>query len=103
MVEIPRSRAESAGCELPTDVALLAGPAYCAIHGASEPGPACLLCPECWHAFPTPEALAADHAATVERLNAKLLAAPPVFDGVEPTLFVAETDPEKITACPHDL
>ncbi|MFI9848668.1 hypothetical protein ACIHFD_67535 [Nonomuraea sp. NPDC051941] len=58
------------------------------------------VCFGCGHAFPAPEALVADHAATVERLNADLIGAPPAFD-IEPSALVAETDPERIYVCPH--
>ncbi|MEW1838532.1 hypothetical protein AB0392_11310 [Nonomuraea angiospora] len=58
------------------------------------------VCFGCGHALPTPEALVADHAATVERLNADLIGAPLAFD-IEPSALVAETDPERIYVCPH--
>ncbi|RBQ21579.1 hypothetical protein DP939_02385 [Spongiactinospora rosea] len=64
-----------------------------------EPGPHYLICLECGHGFPTADALLADRAALVERLNASLPPPPwdPAFEGpIEP-----DGDPEKITYCPH--
>ncbi|RVX41138.1 hypothetical protein EDD27_3607 [Nonomuraea polychroma] len=54
---------------------------------------------ECGHAFPTPEALLADHAALIERLNANPLPDPFGPDHAAP--LAPKTDPEAITACPH--
>ena len=66
----------------------------CYSHGVDEQQPAGgLACGECGHVFVTPAALLADHAAAIGRLNARLP------DGGE--LVVAETDPAKITICPH--
>ncbi|MEV1245117.1 hypothetical protein [Nonomuraea sp. NPDC049750] len=65
---------------------------WCDAHGRIEPGPHYLACLECGHGFPTPEALVADHAVRIAWLNAELRP-----DGQ----IVAETDPEKITVCPH--
>jgi len=86
----PRAEEIAAGTDL-TD--------YCAIHEVREPGPAYLVCFECGHAFPTPEALLADHAAMVERLNAEL--PPPPWDPAWYAPAVAETDPAQVHACPH--
>lgn len=71
--------------------------AHCAIHGVPEPGPAYLVCFECGHAFPTPEALLADHNALVARLNAADVEPP--GGPVEP--IPEEIDSEHVTVCPH--
>lgn len=72
---------------------------YCAVHEVREHGPAYRVCFECGHLFPTAEALLADHAAVVERLNAEL--PPPPWDPAWHAPAVAETDPERVYACPH--
>lgn len=79
---------------------MITGPGYCMIHGEPEDGPAYLMCFECGHAFPTPEALLADHVAMVERLNAQPIADPRIPDA-PPALMEAATDPETIWSCPH--
>lgn len=72
---------------------------WCEVHGRIEPGPHYRVCFECGHGWPTPEALLADHAAMVERLNASL--PEPPWDPAWYAPAVAETDPERVYACPH--
>lgn len=71
---------------------------HCDAHAVDEPlgSDPFRVCGECFHVFPTVDALLADHAALVERLNGEQLP----FTPYAPPL-VAKTDPAQITCCPH--